>query len=87
MAISAFSKSRSVTLAQATDGTVSVSAQTEGVVAGLTAELTGLFNGGSTTSVGLSSTAAKLATVYGGMAAQRMLLNVPGLPFTNGLRG
>lgn len=68
MTISVTSDSRGYTLAQAADGTLSVSAQEAGLVKGLTSELTGMLNGGETGSVGMSHTVAEVAKVGAGVA-------------------
>lgn len=64
-AINAFSASAGVKLERNAQGAVAIADQTEGLVAGVTAGLTGLLNGGATTAVGLASTVVEGAKLLG----------------------
>ena len=59
-----FANSVAVNLKRAADDTISIDTQEKGFVAGLLAEGKSLFNGGLTTSVGLSKTVAEVGKVY-----------------------
>lgn len=74
------SDSVALTLAQNDAGVVSIASQTPGLVGGLTSELTGLINGGQTTSVGLSHTIASVGLVTGGIAIANKTSFTKGLP-------
>jgi len=79
MTIGLFSTSRAITLAQNAEGVVSITDQKEGFIDGLLAEVTGLVNGGSTTSVGASHTAAELGKIFIGAKFRDNLAQLPGV--------
>lgn len=87
MAIGLFSDSVAVTLAQNDAGVVSIASQTPGLVGGVTAELTGLINGGATTSVGASHTLAKAGLFAGGIATANKTNFTKSLPIIGEARG
>lgn len=76
------STSRAYELAQATDGTLSVSTQKEGLVAGIVSSLGGLLNGGQSGSVGLSSSIVQIGLPVGAaMLQKKQLTGAWGVPF------
>jgi len=78
-----FSNAISYELAQATDGTLSISKQTPGLVSGLMGELQGLFNGGTTGSVGMSHTAFAVGLPIAAAVLQKKQdTGVWAIPFT-----
>jgi hypothetical protein len=66
---------------------VVIDTQEASLTKGVINEVTGIFDGGLSTSVGLSHTLGVGLKVAAGMQAQRSLLGAPGLIFSNGLRG
>lgn len=74
------SDSVALTFAQTDAGVVSIASQAPGLVGGLTAELTGLINGGQTASVGLSHTLASAGLLAGGIAVANKTNFTKGLP-------
>lgn len=78
-----FSTATSFELAQATDGTLSVSKQSSGLAAGLMSEVQGLFNGGTTGSVGMSHTIVAVGLpVAAAVLQKKQDTGVWAIPFT-----
>lgn len=85
--IGPFSSSVSVTLNQDAAGLVTIASQEAGFVPGLVAELTGLVNGGKTTSVGMTSTVANVAKMLSGVAVANKTQFTKTLPVIGEPRG
>lgn len=74
-------------LAKSETNVLSIESQSIGAGQAVMNEIVGTVDGGLSGSVGYVHTAAEVGKLYAGMAIQRKLAGLPGLPLTNGLNG